>query len=301
MHIHCYRTTRDFLGSPHDPVGAHREHESWRQPSLAASEPGFPAGRQDAALTGRREARLHKPPRSKSRVRGLPILLIALTSFQAMPAEDRLPALNPATASLTNPPLRQVGPGVFELGKVRLDKARRTVSFPAVLNMNAGLIEYLVVTESGKTHESLVRTDVAPYQIHLAMLLLGAQGAGTNAFPENHTNPLPGDPVRIELVWKVKGKEQRLAAEATLRKRATHAEVSPGVWIYTGSRVIEGTFLAQEIGSIVSLIEDPDALINNPRPGRENDELWEIKPRGLPALDSSLQVILKLESRPSSP
>ncbi len=236
----------------------------------------------------------------RQRVRLVAVLLIALSLVEARPAEDRGQAIEVPTSAATNPPLRQVGPGVFELGKVRLDKTRRTVSFPGVLNMNAGLIEYLVVTESGKTHESLVRTEVAPYQIHLAMLLLGAHGAGTNAFPESPTSPLPGDPVRIELVWKIKGKERRLAAEATLRNRETHAEVSPGPWIYTGSRVIEGTFLAQEIGSIVSLIEDPDALINNPRPGRENDELWEIKPRGLPALDSPLEVILKLEPTPPS-
>lgn len=263
-----------------------------------AGELGF-RGREDAALAGRLEAWRHRPPAWR-RLCAFAGLLSALLTFPAGAAEDRFPALDLPAAALTNPPLRQVGPGIFELGKVRLDKNRRTVSFPAVLNMDAGLIEYLVVTESGKTHESLVRTDVAPYQIHLAMLLLGARGTGTNAFPENHAAPLPGDAVRIDLVWKLDGKEQRLAAEATLRNRETHAAVSSGAWTYTGSRVIEGTFLAQEVGSIVSLIEDPDALINNPRPGRENDELWEIRPRGLPPLDAPIEVILKLEFRPAT-
>lgn len=35
-------------------------HEPWRQPSLAAAEPGFPAARQDAALTDRLETRRHE-------------------------------------------------------------------------------------------------------------------------------------------------------------------------------------------------------------------------------------------------
>ena len=36
------------MGSLHGFMIAHWDHEPWRQPSLAASEPGFPAGRQDA-------------------------------------------------------------------------------------------------------------------------------------------------------------------------------------------------------------------------------------------------------------
>jgi hypothetical protein len=216
------------------------------------------------------------------------------------PGFEQPPPVPAATNVATNASFRPVAPGVFALGPVRLDKARRTVSFPAVLNMNAGLVEYLVVTAFGKTHESLVRTDVAPFQIHLALLLLGAKGAGANAFPEDHAKPLPGDPVRIELAWTLAGREKRVRAEDTLRHRATHAAVSRSPWTYNGSRVIEGMFIAQEIGSIVSLIEDPDALVNNPRPGREDDELWEIKPEGLPDLEAPVQVIFTLEAKPPS-
>ena len=39
--------------------GAPCAQQPWRQPSWAAHQPGFPAGRQDAALTGRLEVRLH--------------------------------------------------------------------------------------------------------------------------------------------------------------------------------------------------------------------------------------------------
>jgi hypothetical protein len=240
--------------------------------------------------------------------RGLPwpsgarLLLLAMLGIPSLRAGDpefeRLPPVPAATNVATNASVRQVAPGVFALGQVRLDKAQRTVSFPGVLNMNAGLVEYVVVTAFGKTHESLVRTDVSPFQIHLALLLLGAKGAGTNAFPEDHAKPLPGEPVRIELAWTVAGREKRVRAEDTLRHRATRAAVSRGSWTYNGSRVLEGMFVAQEMGSIVSLIEDPDALVNNPRPGREDDELWEIKPEGLPELETPVQVIFTLEDKP---
>src|SRR5207245_11692125 len=70
----------------------------------------------------------------------------------------------------TNLPLQQIATGIFQIGQVRLDKVQKTIAFPAFVNMTAGLVEYFLVTSSGKTHESVLRTDVPPYQIHLAML-----------------------------------------------------------------------------------------------------------------------------------
>src|SRR4051794_514358 len=97
------------------------------------------------------------------------------------------------------PPLKTIAPGIFELGRVRLDKNQKSVSFPAVLNMNQALAEYLVVTTNGKTHESLLRTEAEPWHIHVAMLLLGAKGTEGKPFPEDKSKPLPGDLIRVEL------------------------------------------------------------------------------------------------------
>src|SRR3569623_2003527 len=87
------------------------------------------------------------------------------------------PTAHTTETSTNAPPLVEVAPGVFQIGLVRLDKNQKSVQFPAVLNMDHGLIEYLLVTTRGKTHESLLKTDAEPYNIHVAMLLLGAKGA----------------------------------------------------------------------------------------------------------------------------
>ena len=201
----------------------------------------------------------------------------------------------PAIAEGTNSSLKPVGPGLFELGKVRLDKNNRTVSFPAVLNLSPGLIEYVVVTETGKIHESLFRTEAEPFQIHTAMLLLGAKGAGTNRFPEQANQPLPGNKVTIEVTWRMEGgARQNRRAEELVYNQQTKSTMSRGPWIYNGSRMFDGTFVAQQDGSIVSLIEDPDALINNPRLGRESDEIWEVKTNGLPPLNSPVEIKIKV-------
>jgi hypothetical protein len=196
----------------------------------------------------------------------------------------------------TNQPLKQIGPNTFEIGKVRFDKAQKTVTFPGFLNMDKGMIEYVIVTSLGKTHESLVRTDAQPTHIHLAMLLLGAKGLGTNAFPEDPKAPIPGDKVTIQISWKdPAGVEKRFPPEDFIINQESKTPAVRGPWIYNGSRVVQGTFVAQQIGSIVSTMTDADALMNNPRAGHENDKIWEIKSEGLPPLNWPMEVTFTLQ------
>lgn len=199
------------------------------------------------------------------------------------------------TDSPTNFPLKQVGPELYELGGVRLDKRQKAVSFPAMLNMREALVEYLVVTSSGKTHESLLRTDIQPYHLHLALLLLGVKGAGTNSFPENALRPIPGDKVNIEVSWNADGKKKRYRAEELVYNRQTKSAMSRGSWVYNGSQMVEGIFVAQQDGSLISLVTDPDALINNPRPGRDDDDNWQVNSIALPPVNSPVQVTITVE------
>jgi hypothetical protein len=216
-----------------------------------------------------------------------------------------------AVAQPVNPPLRQLGEGVFQLGTVRLDKTRRTVEFPAELNMNDGLIEYLLVDARGKTYESLLKTDAQPYDVQLAMLLLGAKGAPPtpallnapsvpfhiNA-PPGATNALPaigGDPIFIDLTWQSGGKEKRARAEDWILDLTTKTNASRGNWTYNGSRVLRGAFIAQRDGQIVALIDDIDAMVNNPRPAHDNDQVWQIDSNALPPLHTPVEVTFTLQ------
>ena len=92
-------------------------------------------------------------------------------------------AQDPATPL---PPMREISPGVFAIGKMQLNKEARTLTFPGALNLDKGLLEYLIVSDIGPTHESLLVSELTPNDVHLAMLLLGAKGAGLSV-------PAPGD------------------------------------------------------------------------------------------------------------
>ena len=204
---------------------------------------------------------------------------------------------SPAQIATNAPRIRQLSPGVFEIGQVRLDKTSRAVTFPAVVNMTNAIVEYLVVTAQGKVHESLLRTYAVPKDIHVAMLLLDAKGSGANVVPPDPLKEIPGDPVNIEVTWNEKGKTKRVLAEKLIFNTDTKTNLSPGPWIYNGSFIENGMFMADPEGSIISLITDPFALVNNPRPGRDNDDLCEVDSKSVPPLDTPVQVRITLQRK----
>jgi hypothetical protein len=231
-----------------------------------------------------------------SRATPLSALLLAAASFAlvAPPARSADETVSPQSAT-NAPPLKQIGPGIFELGKVVLNKNERTVNVPVTVNMTEGNVEYFVVTTTGKTHESVFRTEAEPYHIQLAMLLLGATGRGTNEFPQEKTKPPPGDPVTIEVLWTNAGGQRPVRAESLIFYRSTQTEMRPVKWIYNGSQINDTGFAAQQFGSIVSMIDDPDALFNNPLPRRDDDDNWLIRTNAVQKLKSAAQLIISLE------
>ena len=93
------------------------------------------------------------------------------------------------------PDIKEIKPGVFQVGTVRLEKAKREIVMPVSINLNEGPMEYLVVTGQGKTHESLLVTSAEPFHIQVAMLLLNCKGSNGRLIPEDANKPVPGEPV----------------------------------------------------------------------------------------------------------
>ncbi len=231
-------------------------------------------------------------------LRAMFVAALAFFSTMATPSEQAGSSGAPLKAPLTNAPLTEIEPGIFELGKVRLNRQQKSFGFPAALNMTQGLIEYALVSATGKLHESLLQTDVEPYHIHLAALWLGVSGPGADP-PEPSARPAPspvvsGGKVNVWISWKSGNAEKRCRLESLILNLQTKAPMSQGEWIYSGSRVVEGTFLAQRDGSLIAIIADPDALVNNPRPGRENDEIWEVNSAKVPSSGTAVQVTIQL-------
>tara|TARA_A100001037_G_C15123573_1_gene625066 strand:+ start:533 stop:1222 length:690 start_codon:yes stop_codon:yes gene_type:complete len=203
---------------------------------------------------------------------------------------DPLPGEKPPT----KPKIKEIRPGVFQVGGVLLEKTKKQISFPVIINMHEGLIEYLLVSGKGKTHESLLVTRTEPFDIHVAMLLLGVKGAAGKKIPEDPRKPVPGETIALQLKWANKGKPMSAPIEKFVQDRHHKKPMAPGPFVYNGSIVFDGMFIAHRDGNLFSLITDPAALANNPRMGRHDDENWEPIKKDLPPLDSNATLTVKL-------
>ena len=232
----------------------------------------------------------------------LPAALALWSGATAFSADDTPTAFVPA--------MREIAPGVFEIGKMRLDKNKSSVAFPGKINMAKDLVEYLLVSPTGPTHESLFVTDLQPSDLHFAMLLLGAKGAGlttptagdapTGQLDAKYLKNAPklkGDNVLVTATWTDKaGKERTTPVEEWLTNTQTKKAATPGPWIYTGSMFgADGGFLAQQQGVFAAMVTNPAALINNPRKGSDNDLLWEVNPKTVPPVDTPVQITITIQ------
>ena len=216
---------------------------------------------------------------------------ILLTMVGVLKAQEDCPFGKPEPPH--KPEIKEIAPGIFQVGTVRLEKRAAKISLPVTINMNEGPMEYLVVTGKGKTHESLLVTTAEPFHLQVAMLLLNCKGSDGHLIPEDDMQPVPGEPAAIELHWK-ENKDTKKSPIEKFIQRADGKPIKEGPFIFNGSRVFEGTFLAQRDGSIVSLITDNAAQFNNPRAGRDDDDLWRPQPKGLPPLDSNGTLVIHL-------
>lgn len=230
-----------------------------------------------------------------------PLASAAALSLSALPASAQQET--PVAA------MKEISPGVFQIGQLRLDKVARSITFPGKLNMAKDLIEYVLVTPAGPTHESLLSSEVQPSDLHFAMLLLGAKGSGLlapqpgDAPPSQldaeylkHAPRLKGDNIDFTVKWKgADGKELTASVEDWLRNPETKKAAPHGPWIYNGSMFgQDGGFLAQQQGIFAAAITNPAALINNPRPGNNNDRLWEVNEKAVPPVETPLEISIVL-------
>ena len=192
--------------------------------------------------------------------------------------------------------VRSLGQGRFQIGLVTFDKTNRTVTFPAVVHLREATVEYIVVHKTGKTHESVLTTEAQPQDVHLALLLLGCRAAETNRFGEDGLAPPPGERVSITASWTNAAALTNCPIEDLVLDKETGHPPVRGPWTFNGSNFSEGLFTAQRDGSILSLHIDPDALLNNPRPGRRNDDLH--RPNAVLLPDTGAAVTITIEASP---
>ena len=138
------------------------------------------------------------------------------------------------------PSLQKIGDAKFRFGGVIIDQRNRIIEFNATCNQRNGLIEYALVHESGKTHESLFRTTIRPQILHACFLLL-KHPAETRFFKNlwsDNPKKLNFDKNRIntEVVWDQNGTILSKSLEDLALNTKNNEVLIKGALIFTGSK-----------------------------------------------------------------
>lgn len=228
-------------------------------------------------------------------------LLLAQTSPPAEPQPMPEPE---KTVEPAKPSVRKLDATRYQIGDVIFDEKTREIRFPTKVNMTEGLLEFLIVHQKGKVHESLLITDVSPTHLNLALTLLryraspelfalpNETGGLSDKLPEVPAEVKAAARVTVDVEWTDDGKVRRLPVNEWIQHSVKAASMPAGPWIYGGSDYFEGKFIAETSGDVAAIFLAQSALLNFPGDDYNNDDVWLPFPNRVPAEGTNVTVII---------
>lgn len=226
---------------------------------------------------------------SKRRSKLAFILAASLLFASSASLSQEPPSPHPAREM---PEISKTAPDIYKLGTVEVDARKRLLTVPAKVNMQSGLVELLASTTTGKLHESVLVVDVDPLYLQLGLLLLGLEpGGNPSSLAEDPQRP--GDMMDIWVEWKLKEQPKvKKRAEELILDLRNDAPMQRTPWVFLGSRVYKGRFLARELGSLITTYHDSTAIVENPLPSSRDDTLYEANPDTVPPVGTPVTLII---------
>ena len=240
-------------------------------------------------------------------------LLCADPSADRAPVEPRtLPAPDQPVAE-TEPSIKELDAERLQIGEVIFNRKTREIRFPAAVNMAGNeLLEFAIVHSKGKVHESLLLTEVSPTHLNLAFKLLRYQasaefypildedGTVSNKFPEVSDEVKAASRIDISVEWKQDGKERRAKLREWISHGSTGEAMAADPWVYGGSGIYEGKFMAEGSGDIAAIFLSNTALINFSGEDNNSDEVWLPFPKRVPPEGTKVTVTIAPFLKPAA-
>lgn len=212
-----------------------------------------------------------------------------------------------------SPKIERLDDGRMRLDTITFDPRTREIRFPAEVNMTEDLLEFLLVHRNGKVHESLFVTDISPTKLNVVFKLLRypasrelyykpePDGTMSGEFFEATPEQRAGSRLRIEVLWDDEGRQRRAATNEWISNSATETPMPSGPWVYGGSMVNMGKFLAEISGDLIAIFRTNAALVNYPGDFRDNDEVWRPHATRVPAVGTPVTLVIQPYESPTEP
>lgn len=192
----------------------------------------------------------------------------------------------------------------IRIGEVTLNKKEKSFSIPAWVNMQEGLIEYLVSMPHGKVHETLLITMADPLHMSVACKLLKFPSYPA-LFPQRDENmewkpfTLPkrenfkNSLMEITVSWTKDGKTISMPASDLLRYKDTKQYLASHEWVLNDSSIYRKCYQASVIGDIVAIFGDSNALISYSGFGNDGENVWMADSKKVPVPGTKVIVTFK--------
>jgi len=191
----------------------------------------------------------------------------------------------------TLPPQEKMVPTPYRMGSIWVDPAKHEISMSGYVNQVVGQIELLACGTAGKTHESAFVVYAKAVDIHAGLLLLGLKHG--DPMPGLGEGPPAGDPVLLEIEWMDGETRKREPAGKFIHDLETKKEIKRPGWIFNGSTMIDGQYMAKMEDSFVASYWDPWSIINLESELGQDDERLVINRKAIPPLHTPIRFIIK--------
>ncbi|WP_338687238.1 YdjY domain-containing protein [Haloferula helveola] len=240
----------------------------------------------------------------------LTLPLLALVASGAEPVErapvepKSLPAPDQKVEP-AKPAIERLEDGRMKVGEVTFDPKTREIRFPAEVNMTEGLLEFFVVHRNGKVHESLLLSDISATNLNIAFKLLKYKasrelyvkveedGSLSNEFEEATPEEKKESRLKLLVEWKDGEETKSVSANDLIAHAATEKAMPKSPWVYGGSFVYDGKFVAETSGDLMAIFLSNSALINFSGEDNELDDVWLPHPTRVPAQGTKVTVLIQ--------
>jgi hypothetical protein len=202
-----------------------------------------------------------------------------------------------APAWAAEPP-RSDSPGVGKLPHVEFDAARKQVRVECEMLAVDAPLEFFCCAKGTNDYEAMIRSEVKPSNLHLALLAIGLKPGQPLQYSEAAKRWIPpqGPPLQIMMEYQKEGKTLSVPAWKWMRDVKTKKPAPPFTWVFTGSRVMpDGKYAADVTGYLVSIVNFDLTVIDIPQLASSSNDLleWERNPDTTPKAGSPVTMVIE--------
>jgi hypothetical protein len=215
-----------------------------------------------------------RPVSGWTKVAMLSAVAVALSAGEPVPLPPGpgAPGAAQEPGATPQPVIENLPDGRVRVGGITVDPKARTVSFAATLNdgLIDTILEVIIATPKGRLHEALLWADISPLALQSCLYLLNLN----NGPRLTDSTGRQGDLLDLDVEYNAAdGKTVREPVEAWIRDTRTGKRLQRIGWVFTGSRMQDGRFLAEEEGNICIDFSAASSVLDSPDPQATDDTI----------------------------